>query len=74
MWPKYITYYFFNLSFTASSNKTHLILEMFQAYICYLKYLSACGGIPSFIAVELYQKLVPEMHHFTAFHHLFLLR
>ena len=25
------------------ANTKHLILEMFQLYICYLKYLSACG-------------------------------
>jgi hypothetical protein len=62
-------YYFFNISFTASSNTKHLILEMFQPYICYLKYCD----IPSFIAVELYQTLVPEMHHFSAFCHHFLL-
>jgi hypothetical protein len=31
-------YYFSNVSFTASSDTKHLILETFQPYICYLKY------------------------------------
>jgi hypothetical protein len=35
--------------------------------------LHLLSEIPSFIAVELYQKLVPEIDHFCAFHHPFLL-
>ena len=46
----------------ASSNTKHLILEMFQSFLKY-----------SFIVVEWHQKLVPEMHHFSTFHHPFLL-
>ena len=72
MWPKYIISLTFHLQLLTQTK--HLILEMYQPYIFYLKYFSACGGIPIFIAVKLYEKLVPEMHHFIAFHHLFLLR
>ena len=73
MWPKCITSLTFHLQLLLTQNKTfnsgnvsalHLLSEIF----------SACGGIPSFVAVKLYEKLIPEMHHFTAFHHLFLLR
>ncbi len=54
MWPKYITSLMFHLQLLLTQNNSGDVSA-----------LHLLSEIPSFIAVELYQKLVPEMHHFS---------